>query len=102
MYTRSDVERAIDLYQQGVKMRLISEEIGVVDATVYKWLAAAGVPRHQRPKGVKGPRPRKDPLVAAIDAVLTHLSDLSAGNVERAEELVATLTEAIQTMKVTQ
>lgn len=59
MYAQNEVDRAVRMYRDGVKVRVIAETIGTTEATIYKWLAAAGVPRNRPKVGVKGPRKRK-------------------------------------------
>ena len=57
--SQSEVDRAIRMYRDGDKVRVIAESIGVRPGTIYKWLAAADVPRDRPKVGVKGPRRRQ-------------------------------------------
>jgi IS30 family transposase len=42
-----DVARAVELYAEGVPMRLIAHELGVAESTVSRKLRRAGVPTHR-------------------------------------------------------
>lgn len=66
---------AVEIYKQGVKMSYITEILNVSVATVYKWIAAAGLEGEVVMRRPGRPRKDRDKVIVKVDQPVQKLMD---------------------------